>query len=377
MASTVRAHARCRAGLAAAGAAALIALTAVTAGPAAAAMRLPAGQAARAGLAAVATAAWPGASRQALAGPRSQLPVFVLDKGRFRAFDIPFGEFGGDSVTINDRGQIAGSYYDDPAATCLRDFLRDRNGRFTRIDFPAPAPPSCWTSTIAARSPAATGRPPAARAPTLCRCAVSCATSAAGSPRSRSPGPGRYRPSASTPAARSWATTSRPTAPPTATSVTTGGSLPSTGRPGQPGRPFSTSTTTLRWWACTTAPPESSMPSRCEAAATPASTRRGSLTPSHSASTTGVRSLASPRPRYPSPRPPTPTASSCETGRAAPSRPSTSPAVFGTAVFDINNAGAVVGVGVNPDAAAGPLSASTTPDMPPNLPRQAEPAASR
>jgi hypothetical protein len=64
--------------------------------------------------------------------------VFVLDKGRFRAFDIPFGEFGGDSVTLNDRGQIAGSYYDDPAATCLRGFLCDRNGRFTRIDFPAP-----------------------------------------------------------------------------------------------------------------------------------------------------------------------------------------------------------------------------------------------
>jgi uncharacterized membrane protein len=64
--------------------------------------------------------------------------VFVLDKGRFAAFDVPFGEFGGDSVTINDRGQIAGSYYDDPAATCLRGFLRDRNGRFTRIDFPAP-----------------------------------------------------------------------------------------------------------------------------------------------------------------------------------------------------------------------------------------------
>jgi hypothetical protein len=35
-------------------------------------------------------------------------------------------------------GQIAGSYYDDPAATCLRGFLRDRNGRFTRIDFPTP-----------------------------------------------------------------------------------------------------------------------------------------------------------------------------------------------------------------------------------------------
>jgi hypothetical protein len=129
---------RRRAGLAAAGAAALITPTGVTAGPAAAAMRLPAGQAAHAGLAAVATAAWSGASRQALAGPRSQLPVFVLDKGQFRAFDVPFGEFGGDSVTINDRGQIAGSYYDDPAATCLGGFLRDRNGRFTRIDFPTP-----------------------------------------------------------------------------------------------------------------------------------------------------------------------------------------------------------------------------------------------
>jgi len=53
-------------------------------------------------------------------------------------------------------------------------------------------------------------------------------------------------------------------------------------------------------------------------------------------------------------------------------------AVFGTAVSDINNAGAVVGVYGNPDAAAGPPSASTTPDMPPKLPpRQAGPAASR
>jgi hypothetical protein len=105
MASTVRAHARRRrAGLAAAGAAALITPTAVT-------------------------ATWPGASRQALAGPRSQLPVFVLDKGQFRAFDIPFGEFSGDSVTINDRGQIAGSYRPSAGGACsdtvpLRGFHR-------------------------------------------------------------------------------------------------------------------------------------------------------------------------------------------------------------------------------------------------------------
>ena len=262
-------------------------------------MRLPAGQTARAGLAAVATAAWPGASRQALAGPRSQLPVFVLDKGRFRAFDIPFGEFGGDSVTINDRGQIAGSCYDDPAATCLRGFLRDRNGRFTRIDFPAPGTAQLLDINDRARSPGSY-RPSAGGA-------CSDTVPLRGFLRDER---GRFT-TIQIPEARQVqalgindrgqivATTSPPTARPTATSVTTGGLLPSTGRPGQPGRPFSTSTTSVRWWACTTAPPESPMPSRCEAAATPASTRRGSLTPSRSASATGVRSPASPRPRYP------------------------------------------------------------------------------
>jgi len=71
------------------------------------------------------------------------------------------------SAETRSPSTTAASYYDDPAATCLRGFLRDRNGRFTRIDFPTPAPPSCWTSTTAARSPAATGPPRAARTPTL------------------------------------------------------------------------------------------------------------------------------------------------------------------------------------------------------------------
>lgn len=68
--------------------------------------------------------------------PASPTPVFTLDRGKFTAFDIPFGEFGGDSVSVNDEGQIAGSYYDAPDATCLRGFLRDERGRFTRIDYP-------------------------------------------------------------------------------------------------------------------------------------------------------------------------------------------------------------------------------------------------
>jgi len=65
-------------------------------------------------------------------------PVFTLDREKFTAFDIPFGEFGGDSVSVNDEGQIVGGYYDKPDATCLRGFLRDEQGRYTRIDYPGP-----------------------------------------------------------------------------------------------------------------------------------------------------------------------------------------------------------------------------------------------
>jgi hypothetical protein len=56
--------------------------------------------------------------------PRSQVPVFVLDKGRFTGFDAPAPQ---DLVRINNRGQI------------VRGFLRDRRGRFARIDFPGAA----------------------------------------------------------------------------------------------------------------------------------------------------------------------------------------------------------------------------------------------
>jgi hypothetical protein len=78
-----------------------------------------------------------GATVRSSTGPTAIAPVFVLDKGRFTVFDIPFGEFGGDALSINDRGLIVGAYFDDPAATCVRGFERNNAGRFTRIDFPA------------------------------------------------------------------------------------------------------------------------------------------------------------------------------------------------------------------------------------------------
>jgi probable HAF family extracellular repeat protein len=69
-------------------------------------------------------------------GPRQESPVFLYQQGRYTAFDVPFGQSGGDGTAIDNRGQIVGGYV-DPATNCLRGFLRDGRGRFARIDVPA------------------------------------------------------------------------------------------------------------------------------------------------------------------------------------------------------------------------------------------------
>ena len=65
---------------------------------------------------------------------------FLRDRwGRFRRVDVP-GAAGTAAARINDHGQIVGYYSDtndNPhAATDLRGFLLDRRGRFARIDVP-------------------------------------------------------------------------------------------------------------------------------------------------------------------------------------------------------------------------------------------------
>ena len=65
--------------------------------------------------------------------PRSPQPVFVLEKGRFSAFDAP-GTGSNELVDINSRGQIAGTYVDAEGAS--HAFLRDKGGRFTLFDVP-------------------------------------------------------------------------------------------------------------------------------------------------------------------------------------------------------------------------------------------------
>ena len=66
--------------------------------------------------------------------PRSQVPVFVLDRGRFVTFDPP-GAQANELVDINSRDQVAGTYIDTDGTT-NRGFLRDERGRTTLFDYP-------------------------------------------------------------------------------------------------------------------------------------------------------------------------------------------------------------------------------------------------
>ena len=87
--------------------------------------------------AATSSTARAGASPKAPVGPRSDTPVFVLDltKGRFTGFDVP-GPTAQDVTRINNRGQIVGGTREVVADEGFRGYLRDRRGRFTRIDVP-------------------------------------------------------------------------------------------------------------------------------------------------------------------------------------------------------------------------------------------------
>jgi probable HAF family extracellular repeat protein len=88
----------------------------------------------------------PSGGGKAPIGPRSEVPVFVLRKGRFTGFDAP-GPLANDNlVRINNRGQIVGSYLQDYTVDStgapqgrFRGFFRDRRGRISRIDVPGAA----------------------------------------------------------------------------------------------------------------------------------------------------------------------------------------------------------------------------------------------
>jgi probable HAF family extracellular repeat protein len=65
--------------------------------------------------------------------PRSPLPGFLLDRGRYTGFEAPDPNVQLAPVGINDRGQIVGEYIRGRDES---GFLRDGRGRITRFDIP-------------------------------------------------------------------------------------------------------------------------------------------------------------------------------------------------------------------------------------------------
>jgi YD repeat-containing protein len=135
MAITARTSLRRRLGVLIAGS---LVVTALTAGTAAAAVPTPMGIAApeptRLG-----TVASPGTGLQGggSAQPRTPVPGFLLEQGRYTRFDAPGAVQQTNALGINNRGVIVGKYTD--AAGVQHGFRRDTHGRFTTIDVPGAA----------------------------------------------------------------------------------------------------------------------------------------------------------------------------------------------------------------------------------------------
>ena len=70
--------------------------------------------------------------------PRTAIPGFVLDRGRYAKFDAPDAVLQTVPIGINNRGVIVGKHTD--AAGVDHGFRRDARGRFVTIDFPGGVP---------------------------------------------------------------------------------------------------------------------------------------------------------------------------------------------------------------------------------------------
>lgn len=76
------------------------------------------------------------ASTDASTRPRTSVPGFLLERGRFTRFDAPQAGLETGPTSINNRRQLVGYYIDDDADATYHGFLRDARGRFTTIDLP-------------------------------------------------------------------------------------------------------------------------------------------------------------------------------------------------------------------------------------------------
>lgn len=136
MASTSRTNLGRRLHLAVAGAAVLSALTMATAG--ASAPISMGGTEAR--LSRLGAGLSPSTSPPIDSGtrPRTPIPGFLLERGRYTRFDAPDAVLQTAPFAINNRGVIVGKHTD--AAGVDHGFRRDPRGRFVTIDFPGGVP---------------------------------------------------------------------------------------------------------------------------------------------------------------------------------------------------------------------------------------------
>ncbi|MBO0682645.1 MAG: hypothetical protein J2P45_05770 [Candidatus Dormibacteraeota bacterium] len=70
------------------------------------------------------------------ASPRTPLPGFLLDRGRYIKFDAPGAATSTGPDGINNHGVISGTYNTADADETYHGFLRDAQGRFNTIDLP-------------------------------------------------------------------------------------------------------------------------------------------------------------------------------------------------------------------------------------------------
>ena len=68
--------------------------------------------------------------------PRTPVPGFLLDRGRFTRFDAPRAGLETAPNSIDNHGRIVGTSVADDADATYQGFLRDARGRFTPIDLP-------------------------------------------------------------------------------------------------------------------------------------------------------------------------------------------------------------------------------------------------
>jgi probable HAF family extracellular repeat protein len=87
----------------------------------------------------VAAASTPAPTQDGVTRPRTPVPAFLLERGRYTRFDAPRAGLETGATGVNNRAVIVGTYVESNADGTFHGFRRDARGRFTTIDVPGAA----------------------------------------------------------------------------------------------------------------------------------------------------------------------------------------------------------------------------------------------